>query len=136
MAALRSHPRCAPPGLRAGWTTGRIVSALTGALLALCSLGCLGVGGTALWASTTQRHGGDIDLSTWSYRSTGYTVASARPTAICPFLALTGQATPLGRGLTAASTPTDRSMHGSGAAASQPRTSSGRSGGAAGFLPV
>lgn len=29
-----------------------------------------------LWVSTTQRHGGDIDLGTWSYRSTGYAVTS------------------------------------------------------------
>jgi hypothetical protein len=76
MTALRSRRSATGPGLRAGWTTGRIVSAVIGALLALCSLGFLGAGGTALWASTTQRHGGDIDLGTWSYRSTGYAVAS------------------------------------------------------------
>jgi hypothetical protein len=49
---------------------------LIGALLALMSLGLLAAGGVALWADTTQRHGGDIDLGTWSYRSTGYAVAS------------------------------------------------------------
>jgi len=48
-----------------------------GALLALCSLGLLGVGGVALWASTTQRHGGYIGLGTWSYRSSGYAVTSS-----------------------------------------------------------
>ncbi|HTT54913.1 MAG TPA: hypothetical protein VMH35_26275 [Streptosporangiaceae bacterium] len=47
-----------------------------GLLLALCSLGLLGAGGVALRASTTQRHGGDIDLGTWSYRSTGYALVS------------------------------------------------------------
>ena len=44
-------------------------------LLTLCSLGLLAAGSTAAWADTTQRHGGDIDLGTWSYRSTGYAVA-------------------------------------------------------------
>lgn len=76
MIAVRSHRSAAGPGRRPGWTTARVVSALVGALFALCSLGLVGVGGVALWASTTQRHGGDIDLGTWNYRSTGYAVAS------------------------------------------------------------
>jgi hypothetical protein len=76
MTALRTDRSAAGPGRRAGWTSARIVSAFVGALLALCSLGFLGAGGAALWASTTQRHGGDIDLGTWNYRSTGYAVAS------------------------------------------------------------
>jgi hypothetical protein len=50
---------------------------LAGTLLALCSLGLLGLGGAALWASDTQRHGGDIDLGTWSYHSAGYAVVSS-----------------------------------------------------------
>ena len=54
----------------------RLVSAVIGALFALGSLGFLAAGGVALWASTTQRHGGDIDLGTWSCRSTGYAVTS------------------------------------------------------------
>ena len=37
----------------------------------------VGAGGAALWASTTQRHGGNIDLGTWSYRSAGYAVVSS-----------------------------------------------------------
>jgi hypothetical protein len=37
----------------------------------------VGLGGAALWASDTQRHGGDIDLGTWSYRSAGYAVVSS-----------------------------------------------------------
>lgn len=48
-----------------------------GAVLALCSLALLGAGGVALRASTTQRHGGDINLGTWGYRSSGYAVASS-----------------------------------------------------------
>ena len=77
MAVLRSPGSMTGPGRRARWTTARIISAVVGPLLALCSLGLLGGGGVALWASTTQRHGGDIDLGTWSYRSTGYAVVSS-----------------------------------------------------------
>ena len=46
-------------------------------MLALCSLGLLGGGGAAVWESATQRHGGDIDLGTWSYRGDGYALASS-----------------------------------------------------------
>jgi len=77
MTVLSSHRPVAGPGRRAGWTAARIISAVAGVLLALCSLGLLGAGGAALWASTTQRHGGDIGLGTWSYRSTGYAVVSS-----------------------------------------------------------
>jgi len=77
MTVLRSPGSKTGPGQRTGWTTARIISAVIGLLLALCSLGLLGAGGVALWASTTQRHGGDIDLGTWSYRSTGYAVVSS-----------------------------------------------------------
>ena len=77
MTVTSSHHSVAGPGRRVGWTPARIVSAVMGAVLALCSLGLLGAGGVALWASTTQRHGGDIDLGTWSYRSTGYAVVSS-----------------------------------------------------------
>ena len=76
MTAVRSYRSAAGTGRRAGWSAGRIVSALVGALLAVCSLGLLGAGGVAVWASATQRHGGGIDLGTWSYRSTGYAVTS------------------------------------------------------------
>jgi hypothetical protein len=77
MAVLSSHRSVAGPGRRAGWTAARIFSAVIGVLLALCSLGLLGLGGVALWASTTQRHGGDISLGTWNYRSPGYAVVSS-----------------------------------------------------------
>ena len=77
MTVLQSRGSVTGAGRRAGWTTGRIISAVIGLLLALCSLGLLGAGGVALWASTTQRHGGDIDMGTWSYRSPGYAVVSS-----------------------------------------------------------
>jgi hypothetical protein len=77
MTVLSSHRSVAGPGRRAGWTAARVISAVIGVLLALCSLGLLGAGGVALWATSTQRHGGDIGLGTWSYRSTGYAVVSS-----------------------------------------------------------
>ena len=77
MTVLQSRGSVTGAGRRAGWTTARIISAVIGLLLALCSLGLLGAGGVALWASTTQRHGGDIDMGTWSYSSPGYAVVSS-----------------------------------------------------------
>ncbi len=76
MTVLRSPGSMTGPGRRAGWTPAQIICAVIGALLALCSLG-LPCRWLALWASATQRHGGDIDLGTWSYRSTGYAVVSS-----------------------------------------------------------
>jgi hypothetical protein len=77
MTVLRSPGPTTGRGRRAGWTTARIISAIMGLLLVLCSLALLGAGGAALWAGTTQRHGGDIGLGTWSYRSNGYAVVSS-----------------------------------------------------------
>src|SRR5215472_15585987 len=77
MTVLRSPGSMTGPGRRAGWTAARVISAVSGVLLTLCSLGLLGAGGVAVWASATQRHGGDIDLGTWSYRSPGYAVVSS-----------------------------------------------------------
>ena len=77
MTALRTRNPQTGPGRRPGWATARVISTVIGLLLTLASLGLLGAGGVALWASTTQRHGGDIDLGTWSYHSTGYAVVSS-----------------------------------------------------------
>jgi hypothetical protein len=67
----------APPGgRRTGWTAGRIVAVVAGAVLMLCSLGLLGAGGTALWAHTAARQGGYVDLGSATYRTSGYAVAS------------------------------------------------------------
>ena len=76
MTTLSSPRSATGPGRRPGWFPARVAWAVAGALLALCALGLLGGGGTAMWASATQRHGGDIDLGTWSYRSKGYALAS------------------------------------------------------------
>jgi len=67
-----------PTGGRAGpgrWTTGRIVSAVAGAVVLVGSVGLLGAGGSALWAQT-QRHGGYADLGTVTYSAPGYAIAS------------------------------------------------------------
>jgi hypothetical protein len=63
------------PARRGGWTTGRVVSVVAGALLVLVSLGLLGGGGTALWAQT-QKQAGYLDLGTASYGTPGYALAS------------------------------------------------------------
>jgi Domain of unknown function (DUF4389) len=65
----------APPPARGGWTGGRVVSAVAGAVLVLCSLGLLGGSGVALWAQAS-RHGGYADLATATYRVPGYALAS------------------------------------------------------------
>jgi hypothetical protein len=45
-------------------------------VLALCSIGLLGVGGTALWADTAGRHGGYVTIGSESYHSSGYAVVT------------------------------------------------------------
>jgi hypothetical protein len=42
----------------------------------VCSLGLLGAGGAALWADTAARHGGYLNVSSETYRTSGYAVAS------------------------------------------------------------
>jgi hypothetical protein len=64
-----------PPG-GTGWTTGRIVSAAIGAVLAVCALGALSAGGAAAWADATQRHDGYVHLGTASYTTAGHALAS------------------------------------------------------------
>jgi hypothetical protein len=59
-----------------GWTAGRVVSVVIGAVLALGSVGLLGGGGVAVWATTAHRDGGYVDLGTQSYHVSGHAVAS------------------------------------------------------------
>jgi hypothetical protein len=68
-----ARPAAAGPS---GWTGGRVVSAVIGAVLVLCSLGLLGGGAAALWATTAHRDGGYVGLGTQTYRTTGYALAS------------------------------------------------------------
>src|SRR5512142_2428657 len=66
----------APGGARpGGWTAGRIVAVIAGAILVLCSIGLLGGSGVAWWAQTS-RHGGYADLATATYTVPGYAIAS------------------------------------------------------------
>jgi hypothetical protein len=67
--------RQAPPQAARGWTGGRIVAAVAGAVLVLCSAGLLGGSGVALWAQAS-RSGGYAELGTASYSVPGYAIAS------------------------------------------------------------
>jgi hypothetical protein len=70
-----SGPTAAGPS---GWTPGRIISVVTGAVLVVFSLGLLGGGAGAVWATTADRHGGYVDLGTQSYHTTGHALASGQ----------------------------------------------------------
>ena len=65
----------APPR-QPGWTGGRVACAIAGAVLVAVSLGLLGTGGAATWATTANRHAGYVDLGSQSFRASGYAVAS------------------------------------------------------------
>jgi hypothetical protein len=65
-----------PAGPAAGWTSGRIISVVIGALLAVCSLGVLSAGGAAVWADTAQRSAGYVDLGSGSFTTAGRALAS------------------------------------------------------------
>jgi len=59
---------------RAGWTLGRVVSVLTGGLLALCSVGLIAGGGYLLSAATGN--GGWLALGHGTYQTGSYAVAT------------------------------------------------------------
>jgi hypothetical protein len=59
---------------RGGWTLGRVVSVLTGGLLALCSLGLIVAGGYLFSAATSN--GGWLALGHGTYRTDSYAVAT------------------------------------------------------------
>ncbi len=67
-----------PPRTAGGWTAGRVVAVVAGAVLALISLGLLGGGGAALWADQALRHDGYVTTGTATYSTTGYALASER----------------------------------------------------------
>lgn len=67
-----SLPRPPEAGVRrSGWTPGRIAALVIGALLGLVSLIPLGAGGTALWASATQRDDGYITSDIQAFSTSG-----------------------------------------------------------------
>ena len=59
-----------------GWTVGRIVSLILGALLALFSLGLLGGSALGWYAQANLRTNGYVSLGTTTYMTSGYAVAS------------------------------------------------------------
>ena len=76
----QAGPGASGPGQAAGgpsgWTAGRVISAVIGAVLVLGSLGMLGAGGAAAWATTAHRSGGYVDLGTQAYHTAGHALAS------------------------------------------------------------
>lgn len=67
-----------PPGTpRGGWTPGRVITVVAGALLALVTLGLLGGGGALLWADHSLRQGGYVTTRTVTY-STGTTALASQ----------------------------------------------------------
>ena len=65
-----------PPTRGPGWTSGRVASAVVGALLAAVSLGMLGAGGAGAWATTAGRHNGYVSLGSQAFSTSGYAVTS------------------------------------------------------------
>ncbi len=68
-----------PPGSGRGhsrWTTGRIVSAVLGSILALVSVGFLVAGAVLLFADRTARVDGFVTSDTQTFTSDGYAVVS------------------------------------------------------------
>lgn len=68
-------PPSEPP--RSRWTAPRIVAVVTGAVLAIFSLGAFAGGGVALWFDT-HRDGGYVTSSVESRHSDGYAITSDR----------------------------------------------------------
>ncbi len=67
----------APSTRRGGWTAGRVVSLVIGAVLGLISLGFLGAGGIAAWATNTQRdHTGYLTSGARSFTTASYALTS------------------------------------------------------------
>ena len=62
---------------RRGWTAGRVVALVIGSVVALMSLGLLGAGGIATWATNTQRDAaGYLTSDSRSFATAGYAVTS------------------------------------------------------------
>ncbi|MEV4143812.1 DUF4389 domain-containing protein [Amycolatopsis sp. NPDC049691] len=67
------HPPAHPVG-PAGWTSGRIAAAVTGAVLVLGSMGLLTGGGALLWADRTQRDADGYLTASTDVVASGYAV--------------------------------------------------------------
>jgi len=65
-------------GRRAGWTGGRITAVVIGGLLTFFSVVLLGAGGTALWATWTQRDDGYITTDAHAFSTGGSALVTDR----------------------------------------------------------
>ena len=65
----------APAAVRAGWTTGRVIALVAGAIVILVSVLLLGGAGVLAWADQEQQ-GGYLSTGTATYSTGGYAVAS------------------------------------------------------------
>ncbi len=76
-APTTATPQDRPPVPGRGWTAGRTVSVVVGAVLVLASLGLLGAGGFGTWLDRVQRDAsGFVPLGTQTYSSSGYAVST------------------------------------------------------------
>lgn len=75
-APSSAHPPSATTR-RSGWSAGRVISLVIGSLLGLTSLGLLGAGGVATWATNTQRDtAGYLTTDTRTFTTATYAVTS------------------------------------------------------------
>jgi hypothetical protein len=72
-AAPSAHPQAPPAD---GWTTGRIVTVVLGAILLFMSTGLLAGGGALIWADQTQREGAYLWTDTADLTSNRYALTS------------------------------------------------------------
>lgn len=68
-------PRLPTPA-RSGWTAGRVIALVAGSVLLMISLGLLAGGGALAWADEEQHHSGYVTVSTGTYSTQGYALAS------------------------------------------------------------
>ena len=73
---LTDTPPRSPAPPRNGWTAGRVIALVTGSVLLLVSLALLAGGGTLVWADEEQHHSGYVTMSTATYSTRGYALAS------------------------------------------------------------
>jgi len=67
-----------PTARRSGWTPGRIAALAIGVFLGLTGLIPAGAGGTALWASATQRDDGYVTSDVQSFTTSGSALVTKR----------------------------------------------------------
>jgi hypothetical protein len=69
-------PAGGPPGGRGGWTAGRIISVVIGALLLFAATGLFAGGGWLLWADRTHRDAGYLWTPTKTVSTSGYAITA------------------------------------------------------------